>query len=155
MKTIPLSRGLCAIVDDEDFDALALHKWSVTGQAKYAFRNYRRHDGAKRALFMHRVILEAPHHLQVDHVNRDGLDNRRSNLRLATQAQNNWNAICRKHSSRFKGVSWYKRDKLWEAAIKIHDRRLFLGRFQDEIEAARAYDEAAKEFYGEFARTNL
>jgi hypothetical protein len=107
---------------------------------------------------MHRTILGAPQGHMVDHINRDGLDNRRINLRAATRAQNACNAIKRhsiRSTSQFKGVHWDKARSRWAAQIKKLGKVTNIGRFISEEDAARAYDTAAKKVYGEFARLNF
>ena len=101
---------------------------------------------------MHALITGFP---ETDHVNGNSLDNRRVNLREATRSQNNWNRGKQLGSSRFKGITWDKRDKNWKAQIQVNYKRISIGRFTDEIEAAKAYDKAAMEHFGEFARTNV
>jgi hypothetical protein len=105
---------------------------------------------------MHRVLLNAPASLHVDHVNGNGLDNQRSNIRLATPGENQHNGRLRKNnSSGFKGVSWVTRDKRWQVSIWLGGKQRALGRFQNLEDAARAYDNAARELFGEFARLNF
>jgi hypothetical protein len=107
---------------------------------------------------MHREIIRTPRHLVVDHINHNGLDNRKANLRPATRAQNNYNRLIIKRkdsSSKYKGVSWKKEYKKWQAQIYVNGQFKFLGYFEDEIQAAKAYDEAAKKYYGRFACLNF
>lgn len=105
---------------------------------------------------MHREIMNAPKGMVVDHIDGNGLNNRKSNLRICTQAQNNLNSRPKRNcSSRYKGVSFYKRDKIWQVQIFHNSRTIFLGRFDDEIEAALAYDRKAAELFGEFAYLNF
>ena len=106
---------------------------------------------------MHRQILHPPGHLFVDHINHNGLDNRKANLRPATCAQNNYNRIHlrKSQSSKYTGVSWQKQSKKWMVQIRYKGRRIFLGLFEDEIQAAKAYDKAAKIYHGEFASLNF
>ena len=107
---------------------------------------------------MHREILNAPAGVLVDHINHNGLDNRKANLRLATRAQNCWNRKkpkMRKCASRFKGVGWHKGNKKWVSRIRFNGRRISIGYFNDEVEAAKSYDEAAKKYHGEFAVLNF
>ena len=95
---------------------------------------------------MHREIIDLPDHLVVDHINHNGLDNRKANLRPATRMQNSYNRIYFRKSklSKYTGVSWHKQKKKWFAQIRYNGQRKFLGYFKDEIHAAKAYDEAAK-----------
>ena len=106
---------------------------------------------------MHREIMNAPEGLVVDHINRNGLDNRKVNLRLATAMQNVWNSKrnVNTDSSKYKGVSWDKNKHKWRASIGIDRKTKHLGYFEDEKMAAKAYDKAAKEHRGEFAVLNF
>lgn len=151
---IPLTRGLVAIVDQEDAArVLALGPWSAfpRGRNWYGRRTVRYEDGRGGSLYLHRVILDVP---RVDHINGDGLDNRRANLRSATHADNMRNSRRRSdNTSGYKGVSasgWR-----WVARVYVDSRRLHLGTFASPEEAARAYDAAALELHGEFARLNF
>jgi len=149
MKEIRLTKGYKAIVDDEDFSRLARFKWQVhiTGHGNiYATR----HNVA-----MHRIIMNAPRGKLVDHINGNGLDNRRANLRICTNAENMRNRHAQRNStSGYRGVTWDKERKLWTAAIVINNRHITIGRFPDKESAARAYDKKAKEVWGEFYSTH-
>lgn len=152
MREIQLSRGYVAIVDDDDFERVGAFKWTFfpAGRSRYA---YRKKD--RKNLFLHRFILDAPAGIEVDHVNSDGLDNRRANLRLATRIEQQRNMrMHRDNASGFKGVC--RRDDLngWQATICHNGKNRYLGIFQTAPEAAAAYDRAARELHGEFARTN-
>lgn len=159
-RRIPLTRGLFAIVDPEDYEALARYSWRAVPSSRthYAVRSVWLGDGKIRSVWMHRCVCAVPEGVYVDHVNRTGLDNRRVNLRPATAAQNTCNrAKFTKgtYSSRFKGVSRNRRDNRWRAAISVGGRLIVLGWFDDEIAAARAYDRAALRYHGAFAALNF
>ena len=104
---------------------------------------------------MHRAVLKAANDMVVDHINHNGLDNRKANLRLATVAQNAWNAERPIGRSGYRGVSFDKRVGRWRVAICCCGKRKQLGYFSDKHEAAKAYDRAAKKYYGEFASLNF
>ena len=157
-QIIELTKGYSTIVDDADYVVLASWKWRVLDNRHgqfYAIRSSPRRIKPRRTVLMHREILDAPTGVMVDHINGDGLDNQRNNLRLCTNAQNQQNR--RKHataSSRYKGVCWDKSVDKWLARIGPHGKVQILGWHASELEAARAYDRAAHEMCGEFARFN-
>ena len=105
---------------------------------------------------MHREVMSAPEPLLVDHININSLDNRKANLRLATGMQNNWNTRkgFNKGTSKYKGVGWIKKTKKWRARFRCNHKAVHLGSFDDEKEAARAYNKAISELRGEFAVLN-
>lgn len=157
MKTIELTQGKIAIVDDEDFAYLAQFKWFAhfDGTNWYAQRNSPYKNGKRTVIHMHRVVLGAPDELEVDHRDGDGLNNRRLNLRLATHAKNKCNArIQHNSSSGYKGVSWHKKTQRWQARITSNGTLIHLGVFDSPLDAANAYDEAALRYHGEYARLN-
>jgi hypothetical protein len=143
---IELTQGKEALVDDEDYERLAGRKWWAmhTHGHWYASSNYGRGPSGGNRM-MHRVILDAPKELFVDHINGDGLDNRRCNLRLATRSENQRNRRMTK-GKRFKGIR--RNGERWVSHIT-------LGTFDTEEAAARAYDQAAKLLFGDFARLNF
>lgn len=162
MREIRLSDGEMAIVDDADFELISGFKWAPHkhGNTVYALANKTRRGGAKPVTIrMHRLILglEAGDGIKVDHKNGNGLDNQRRNLRICTHSQNCCNS--RKHrgtTSKYKGVVWHKRTAKWHAQANFggHGSKC-LGVFDSEIDAALAYDHAAREHAGEFAKLNF
>ena len=159
MAQIRLTQGKYAIVDDEYFDRLNGFKWCAHKNRKtyYAVRNSKRQKGRRTFICMHREILglKTSDGKDTDHINGNGLDNRRVNLRPCTPSQNQHNRRSFCGTSKYKGVSWHKRDKKWQAYIRLNGKLIHLGLFDSEIEAARAYDIKAKELFGEFAHLNF
>lgn len=149
-KQIPLTQGKFATVDDADYDWLAKHKWT------YDYKGYAMRRSANVTIYMHRVVLNASGPVMVDHVNGDGLDNRRENLRIVTAAQNNYNRHPEKRpkTSCYKGVSLNRKSNRWQVHIKKGDERRYLGLYDNEQDAARAYNAAARHYFGEHAFVN-
>ncbi len=154
VKIIPLTQGQFALVDSKDFDWLNQWKWYAQKSyiTFYACRCVRPKPGKPERIAMHRLIMKAPQDLQVDHINHNGIDNQRLNLRLCTGLENQWNARNRVGASRFKGVS--RCNHYWKAQINVNKQRISLGYLLDEKDAARAYDIAALKYFGGFAKTN-
>lgn len=150
-RYIPLTRGLWAIVDAADFERLNKHRWyaSPSGGGKM----YARRNTKTGTILMHREIMKPPKGKHVDHKDRNGLNNRPDNLRICKPAQNEYNKGPRGKRSRFKGV--YPDGDKWYAVIKHKGRTHYLGRFAEEVEAARARDRKARELQGEFAYLNF
>jgi hypothetical protein len=153
-REIPMNRGHMVLVDADDYDIVMITgKWfvHVNGYTAYAIRNLRRDDGTWASQGLHAFLTGWP---MVDHINLNGLDNRRTNLRPATRAQNMHNRrLNANNTSGYKGVS---RDRSkWRAHIKLNSRQRSLGTFATPEQAARAYDAAARELFGQFARLNF
>jgi len=154
---IPLTQNKVALIDVADWELISQFKWCAAKEGTSNHWVAIADIGNKRYVKMHRLIMEAKEGDEVDHENRDSLDNRRSNLRLVTEAwQQNANKEKRssKTSSIYKGVCWDSSRGRWTAYIDKNRRRKFLGRFTNQIDAAKAYNEAAIEMFGEFALLN-
>jgi hypothetical protein len=157
-KQIKLTQGKYAIVDDDMFDYLNQWKWFP---APYANGNLRaRRNGRKGeppSIYMHRVIMGEPKNKQIDHRDRNGLNNQRYNLRICSWRENSRNSIRNSiyKTSAYKGVIRDKERGKWRAEIQINKNRHHIGRFETEIEAAKAYDVAAKKYHKEFAYLNF
>lgn len=145
------------IVDDDDFELVSKNKWHI--KLGYACRNGFI-NGKRGNIYMHRIIANTPNGLCTDHINGNGLDNRKCNLRCCTASQNQMNSRPHKDNtlSKYKGVSRYKsekqRKKPWRAMININKKAKFLGCFETETEAAKAYNDAAIQHHGAFAKLN-
>lgn len=159
MSEVPLTQGYVALVDDEDFEELNRWKWQahLASHGVYAKRSVTLTGGRKTNIFMHRQILGLTDSTSLfgDHINGDTLDNRRSNLREATPRQSVWNRSKYKNSaSSYKGVQW--NGASWTAKIKDNDgAAIFLGAFDKEEDAAKAYDYHALRLRGNYARLNF
>lgn len=152
MKQIKLSQGKVAIVDDDDYERVNAYKW-------FAHKNrntyYAETKIERKNIALHRLILGVTDQ-HIDHINRNGLDNRKCNLRYATISQNNINSAKKKGcTSIYKGVYFHKDRGVWVSRARLHKGYYYLGSFQNEIEAAKAYDRKAIELFGEFACLNF
>lgn len=158
MKKIPLTgkyaEGRFAFVDDEDFELVNQFKWWCfrTGNKEYA---QSRKKGSQEKLYLHRLILRPKGKLEVDHIDGNGLDNRRKNIRLCTHQQNEFNQqLSKRNKSGYKGVYFSKDHRKWRAQITVNNCVKFLGFFITPEEASYAYNKAAKQQFGEFAYLN-
>lgn len=153
MKQIAITKGHLVVVDDEDFDYLSKFTWHYsTGYA--ARRSHKSEGGKSRILLMHRQILGEPV-THVDHINGNRLDNRRSNIRLATAQDNMRNKSKSKNtSSQYKGVSYNKNARKWQSYIMVDYKRIHLGLHEREEDAATTYNLSAHMRFGEFAKLN-
>jgi hypothetical protein len=154
MKLIPLTQGLFAMVDDEDYQEVIKSKWQAwkSQQTYYATRRPK----GKETSRMHRLIMGDIKNITYDHIDGNGLNNQKSNLRVATCMQNNQNRGKKINSkSKYKGVSWKQKEEKWYARAGGDKNRYSLGFYDTEEAAAKAYDKKAKELFGEFARLNF
>ena len=154
---IPLTKGYEALIDAEDADRVLAFKWHTIGPSYgnvYAQTSLKA-GGKRSAVMMHRLVMDAQDGQMVDHKNGIGIDNRKSNLRFASPSQNSMNLHTIRGLSPYRGVSWSKRYEKWQCSISKEGRRIFIGRYSDEVEAAMAYDRVAIEIHGEFAAINF
>lgn len=160
MKKIPLTQGKFAIVDDEDYERIvAMGSWHFNNGYASSSLAYKKPNGkwGKKTLYMHRAIM----HLDfldkrlIDHINHDRLDNRRKNLRICSHLQNIRNSKKQKNNtSGYKGVSFNKNSQKFRAQIRFNNKNMCIGSFECPKEAAKAYNEAALKYHGEFANLN-
>lgn len=161
MKTIPISRGLVSMVDDCDYPALSRHAWYAqtksilpNGEKRFCVARRRSTADGRALIYMHREIMMPMPGMAVDHIDGDGLNNRRDNLRIVTNQENSWNRLP-VYGQKFKGPAFHKKTGTWLSYIRVNRASILLGRFNSEIDAALAYDAAAIKFFGEFARLNF
>ena len=161
MKTIQLTQGQVAKVDDHWFDYLNQWKWTAQKSYKspnvyYAIRRVTLPSGKRETIMMHNLVNHPPRGMETDHIDGNGLNNQEYNLRSSTHSENLRNYPIRKdNKSGFKGVHWGKKKKRWIARIQINEKRIYLGMHKTEEQAARAYDTAAVKYFGEFAKLNF
>lgn len=153
---VPLTQGLVAVIDRIDGGLVGRLCWraSIDRRSRYAIADIVKGNGRKSVIGMHRLILSTPSGVQVDHVDGDGLNNRRSNIRICSPSQNHQNLRVSGGTSRFKGVGWCRQKRRWRAQIKQDGHSFHCGYFASEIDAAKAYNVAASKRFGEFACLN-
>lgn len=156
MKRIELTNGQVALVDDGDFDLVSGYRWHASKCRRVSYAQASARRGDKTQIQMHRLILGVADGIAVDHVDSDGLNNQRANLRVATLQQNGMNARKRlaATTSKFKGVRWHKQHLKWQAYITNGGKQTHLGLFESERSAAFAYNREAIKRFGSFARIN-
>lgn len=151
MKKIPLTQGKFALVDDEDFEKLSKFKWYANKlhNSFYAMRHSK--EDNRKFILMHREILKTPNKKVTDHIDQNGLNNQRSNLRVATPSQNQHNkGGYKNNTSGLKGVMWHKRDKKWFARTKLNGKNIYLGYYTSKELAHEAYVAGCKKYHGKF-----
>ena len=154
IKIIKLKKGRQTIIDSKDWNKVKHLHWLYGIGNVYVGANIGGRKNHKQIL-LHRFIMDTPKGFHTDHINGDRLDNRRENLRICTPNQNQFNSRkWKKKSSKFKGVSWYKRDKCWRAYVNKNRQQFHLGYFQSEKDAGEAYNKKAKELFGKYACLN-
>lgn len=156
--SILLTQGKYALVDVEDYEYLRQWKWYYIKEG-YAVRSDYSNGRPAQQIKMHRQIMGEPEGMEVDHENGDKLDNRRLNLRVATRNQNQQNTgIPKNNTSGYKGVSWNTQVKKWKACLQVQingkRKTVYLGHYHNPVEGAKAYNQAALEYFGDFARLN-
>lgn len=158
MKEIKLTKNQIALIDNEDYELISRYTWYAEkdNNTYYARTDLYKFLGRHKKVSMHRFLMNAKEGQFIDHINSNGLDNRRENLRFCTKQQNHFNTIktSKKASPLYKGVSWYKKERKWGSRIKVNGKQFHLGYFHNEIDAAKAYNKAALEYFGEFAKIN-
>ncbi|MBN6739850.1 HNH endonuclease [Acidithiobacillus sp. MC6.1] len=157
MKKITLTQGLFCTIDDTDEELISDYKWCArrdAGGHAYAVTGTRKACGLWSTIRMHRLIMDPQPGLEVDHIDGNGLNNCRSNLRIASHSENGRNSHLHKDSaSGYKGVSWHRKDRAWRARITVNGEHIFLGNYRSQEEAHEAYCVASARFHGEFGRT--
>jgi hypothetical protein len=158
MKQIPLSgkkgEGLFLLVDDGDYEKFGHYRWHLSTNGYPTTSTYNSETKKDKLLKLHRLIMGYPKGLTVDHINGDKLDNRRSNLRICTQAENSRNRKKPEGNNKYKGVRLQETSKRFRAVIRVNGKYISLGGYATEEEAAMAYNEAAYIYFGKFAKLN-
>lgn len=153
MRNIQLTQNKMCIVDNADYDLLSKYKWNY--HQGYPSRNKRVSVNKRITWRIYNELLGKQIGMDIDHINGNTLDNRRCNLRICRHAQNSYNQILPKNNtSGYKGVTWYKRYNKWLAQTLVDGKRKNLGYFNNKLDAAKAYNEAAIKYFGKFARIN-
>jgi len=147
MTKIQLTQQKIATISRKDFDKIAKYKWQFNG--RYAVRK----NNSGKTIYMHREIMQTPENLVTDHIDGDGLNNKRSNLRICTYRQNFRNQkISKNNTTGIKGVVWNKQNKNWLARLTIDNKRIHLGSFKTKELAMQIRNKYAKKYYGKYAK---
>lgn len=146
---IPLTQNKYALIDEEDWERINSYKWRIKSSSNTEYAQ----TGDSKSVFLHRFIMSPPNNKEIDHINGNGLDNRKKNLRICTRSQN---IINRKFDNKtgYRGVKWYKPYKKWTAVITKNYKSYNLGYFLNKEDAAHAYNKAAIKYHGNFAQLN-
>ena len=152
IRLIPLTQSKFAAVDVADYERLMAIRWHAD-KGNHTF--YARGTLEGKRISMHRFIMNPPEDMVIDHIDGNGLNNTRANLRICTHIQNLYNSRPVKGTSAYKGVYWNGEKRKWNAQIRYNGRHIHIGYFDSEKEAARFRDKKAKELQGEFARLNF
>lgn len=161
MKEIQLTQGKVALVDDEDFERVNLFKWHALKKDNNYYASRHIPIGkTRKTTFIHQLVMNvdilSKEDIEIDHIDGNGLNNQKYNLRACTHSQNLMNSKKRiNSSSKYKGVGWHKLRKKYRARIRLNGIQYHLGLFDSDIDAAKAYDNKAKELFGEFAKLNF
>lgn len=155
MKKIELTQGKVALIDDDDFDRVSQHHWyAKKSRNTFYAEKAVRIDGKQTSVKMHRFIMGHRKGEDIDHGDGNGLNNQKVNLRICTRSQNCMNRRIARGKSEYKGACWHKRIGKWQVRIQVDGKRVHLGYFESEDEAGKAYNKAAKKYFGEYAYLN-
>ena len=154
MKKIKLTQGKFALVDDEDFEKFNKIKWFCNGMG-YACRSLHPNTSSCKSIYLHKEIMNNPLNMEVDHINGNPLDNRKINLRKCSHQENGRNLkISKRNTIGYKGLYFYRKIKRWQVYITCNYKHIYVGIFKSKKDAALAYNQKARELFGEFARLN-
>jgi len=159
-RLIRMAQPKYAKVDPADYKRLRKYQWFASAKAGNCFYARKHTTNGKtnqKLLYLHQEIIEVPYGMVTDHINHDSMDNRKANLRPATHSQNTCHRRKPSHAktSKYKGVSWKKSKRKWQAQIGFQKKDIYLGYFENEIDAAKAYDRAARRYHKDFACLNF
>ena len=147
------------LVDEQDYENCSDYRWRLDRRYVWCRKDYGYENGVRKQsfIYLHRLLISPPKGMVVDHIDGNPLNNIRNNLRICTHSQNLCNQMAvRKHTSKYKGVSWDKRNRNWNSRIGIgNNTTKHIGSFEDEVQAAIAYNNAALKYFGEFAKLNI